>query len=52
MHSPLQDAFWGEPHGQIIDPRGHRWSLAQCLEDVPHDDIVRRAAELFGAAAS
>jgi PhnB protein len=51
VHSPLQDAFWGERHGQIIDPFGHRWGLAQHREDVPHDEIVRRAAELFGAAA-
>jgi PhnB protein len=48
VHSPLQDGFWGERHGQIIDPFGHRWGLAQHLEDVPHDEVVRRAAELFG----
>jgi PhnB protein len=52
VHSPLQDAFWGERHGQIIDPFGHRWGLAQHVEDVPHDEVVRRAAEMFGAAAS
>jgi PhnB protein len=51
VHSPLQDAFWGERHGQIIDPFGHRWGLARHLEDVPQDEIVRRAAELFGAAS-
>jgi hypothetical protein len=22
---PLQDSFWGERHGQVIDPFGHRW---------------------------
>ena len=48
VHSPLQDAFWGERHGQIMDPFGHRWGLAQPVEDVPHDEVVRRAAELFG----
>jgi PhnB protein len=51
-HSPLQDAFWGERHGQIIDPFGHRWGLAQHLEDVPHDEVMRRAAKVFGATAS
>jgi PhnB protein len=51
VHSPLQDAFWGERHGQILDPFGHRWGLAQHLEDVPQDEIVRRAAELFGTAS-
>lgn len=48
LRSPLQDGFWGVRYGQIIDPFGHRWGLAQHLEDVPHDEAVRRAAELFG----
>lgn len=47
VHSPLQDGFWGDRHGQIVDPFGHRWGLAQHIEDVPHDEVVRRAAELF-----
>jgi PhnB protein len=52
VHSPLQDAFWGERHGQILDPFGHRWGLAQHLEDVPQDELVRRAAEVFGGGAA
>jgi PhnB protein len=48
IHSPLQDAFWGERHGQIIDPFGHRWGLAQHVRDVPHDEVVRAAAAIFG----
>jgi PhnB protein len=47
-HQPLQDAFWGERHGQIIDPFGHRWGLAQKIEDVAPEEIARRAAALFG----
>ena len=45
---PLQDAFWGERHGQITDPFGHRWGMAQHIRDVPHDEVVRAAAEAFG----
>jgi PhnB protein len=45
---PLADAFWGERHGQITDPFGHRWGLAQHIRDVPHDEVVRAAAEAFG----
>jgi PhnB protein len=44
---PLQDAFWGERHGQLVDPFGHRWGLAQKLEDVAPDEVARRAAALF-----
>jgi PhnB protein len=44
---PLQDAFWGERHGQLVDPFGHRWGLAQPVEDVTSEEVERRAAELF-----
>jgi PhnB protein len=44
----LADAFWGERHGQLGDPFGHRWNVAQRLRDVPHDEIVAAAAEIFG----
>ena len=44
---PLEDAFWGERHCQIVDPFGHRWGLAQKIEDVAPDEVVRRAAALF-----
>jgi PhnB protein len=46
---PIEDAFWGERHGQVVDPFGHRWGIAQRLEDVPEDEVQRRATELFGA---
>jgi PhnB protein len=45
---PLEDAFWGERHGQILDPFGHRWGIAQHLEDVSDAEVQRRASELFG----
>ena len=45
----LADAFWGERHGQLTDPFGHRWDIAQRLRDVPHDEIVAAAAQAFGA---
>jgi PhnB protein len=45
---PLEDTFWGDRHGQIIDPFGHRWGLAQHMRDVPTNEIVRAAAEAFG----
>jgi PhnB protein len=44
----LADAFWGERHGQLADPFGHRWNIAQRIREVPHDEIVAAAAEIFG----
>ncbi len=48
VRQPLADAFWGDRHGQLEDPFGHRWNVAQHLRDVPHDEVVAAAAELFG----
>ena len=49
---PLQDGFWGERHGQILDPFGHRWGLAQKIEDVSPEEVQRRAAALFSGGDS
>jgi PhnB protein len=43
----LADQFWGERHGQLTDPFGHRWNVAQRLRDVPHEEVVAAAAKLF-----
>jgi PhnB protein len=51
VFEPLHDAFWGERTGQFIDPFGHRWAVDQQLRDVPHDEVVRLAAEAFGGGA-
>lgn len=48
VRRPLQDAFWGDRHGQLDDPFGHRWNVAQHLRDVPHDEVVAAAARAFG----
>jgi len=45
---PLSDMFWGDRHGQLEDPFGHRWNIAQHIRDVPHDEVVAAAAQLFG----
>jgi len=47
IRQPLQDAFWGDRHGQLEDPFGHRWNISQHLRDVPHDEIVAAAARAF-----
>jgi PhnB protein len=47
----LEDACWGERHGQFIDPFGHRWGIAQRQAEIPPEEVERRAAVLFGAPA-
>jgi PhnB protein len=47
VRQPLAEMFWGDLHGQLEDPFGHRWNVAQHLRDVPHEEIVAAAAQLF-----
>jgi PhnB protein len=48
VRQPLHDAFWGERYGQIDDPFGHRWGIAQRVRDVPREELVRAVADAFG----
>jgi hypothetical protein len=47
VRQPLAEAFWGDLHGQLEDPFGHRWNLSQHLRDVPHHEVVAAAARAF-----
>jgi PhnB protein len=49
VRHPLANAFWGERHGQVADPFGHRWNLAQRLREVGSEEIAAAAAKIFGA---
>lgn len=44
VEMPLQNQFWGDRYGKIQDPFGHRWGLAQHVEDVAPAEMERRAA--------
>jgi PhnB protein len=44
---PLQDMFWGDRSGCFEDPFGHRWWLAQHIQDLTPEEIQRNAAEFF-----
>lgn len=41
---PLQAMYWGDKIGVVKDRFGNRWAISQHVEDVPGDEIVRRAA--------
>jgi PhnB protein len=42
---PLDDMFWGDRYGQLLDPFGHRWSVATHTRDVSPEDIQRAALQ-------
>jgi PhnB protein len=42
---PLENQFYGDRTGQFQDPFGHRWHVATHVEDVPPEEMQKRAAE-------
>lgn len=40
---PLENQFYGDRTGTLADPFGHVWTLATHVEDVPPDELQRRA---------
>ena len=44
---PLENQFYGDRSGQLEDPFGHRWSVATHVEDVPPDEMAKRAAKFM-----
>jgi PhnB protein len=48
VHHPLAEQFWGELHGQLADPFGHHWNIAQRMREVPPAEIAAAAARAFG----
>ena len=47
---PVEDQFYGDRSGQIEDPFGHRWSISTHVEDVPPDEMEKRAAAMGGGS--
>jgi len=39
---PVQDMFWGDRYGMILDPFGHQWSIATHKEDVSAEEMGKR----------
>jgi len=44
---PLNDTFWGDRYGKLVDPFGHHWSIAEHLEDLTPEQIQERMAAAF-----
>ncbi len=42
LRQPIQDQFYGDRSGTVIDPAGHAWHIASRREDVSPDEMQRR----------
>ena len=45
---PVENQFYGDRSGQFEDPFGHHWNVATHVEDVPPDEMAKRAAKMMG----
>ncbi|MDV6011692.1 VOC family protein [Haloechinothrix sp. LS1_15] len=43
VESPVQEMFFGERYGRVVDPFGYRWALATKREQLTPDEIQARA---------
>jgi PhnB protein len=44
----VENQFYGDRLGTIEDPFGHQWHVATHVEDVPPDEMAKRAAAVMG----
>ena len=43
VRMPPADMFWGDRFGSVSDPNGNTWSIATHVEDVPPEEMPKRA---------
>lgn len=46
VERPLQDEFYGDRTGTVLDPFGHRWTLSTHIKDVDEAEMKRLMAEM------
>ena len=42
---PVENQFWGDRVGTVVDPFGHKWMLGTHVEDVSDEEMKRRGEE-------
>jgi len=43
---PVQDQFYGDRSGTLVDPFGHQWTIGTHKEDLSPEEIKRRMAAM------
>lgn len=47
LKKPVENMFYGDRCGTVVDPYGHKWHVSTHIEDVSLANIKKRAAALF-----
>lgn len=48
---PVEDKFYGDRSGSLVDPFGHVWHVSTHKEDVTPEEMERRSAAAAGGSA-
>jgi PhnB protein len=51
MQMPVEDMFWGDRMGTVLDPFGYSWSLASHTKDLTQEEIQKGAQAMFAKMA-
>ena len=43
---PLEDMFWGDRYGEVLDPFGHRWSMGQPVREVSREEVAQAVSQM------
>jgi PhnB protein len=49
---PLQDQFYGDRAGCVMDPFGHQWTLMTHIEDVSPEEMQKRLVDFYAKMVS
>lgn len=52
VERPVEDQFYGERSGRIVDPFGHRWSIQQHIEHVSPKEMQKRLDAMMAGMGS
>lgn len=47
---PIENQFYGDRAGAVLDPFGHTWHVATHVEDVPREEMARRMKAKSGGS--
>lgn len=49
---PVEDQFYGDRMGTLMDPFGHVWSIGTHIEDLSPEELNERMAKMMGGGES
>ena len=47
VEMPVADMFWGDRYGKLVDPFGHKWSIATHTRDMSMEEIEEAQEEFM-----